>query len=114
MDGDGWVTSASGSETAPAVGFVGNYYSMEILKNVLFKTLKVDPYVTIWMDAERNMWPKLVYRRIDDVIKLYEFMYPTDTTLYLKRKKDKFIEFWNTRKAMNLRTPLPSLWETIE
>ena len=70
--------------------------------------------VPIIMNAEKNRWPKLQYRRYKDIIKLFEFMYPEDTTLYLQRKKDKFIKLFNNRKQKNLETPLPSLWETIE
>lgn len=114
MDGDGWVTSVNDSSIAPAIGFVGNYYTMEMLRRILANRLKVNPDVHIDMNVEKNRWPKIVYRRIDDVIKLYEFMYPVDTTLFLSRKKDKLIEFWKNRQQKNLSIPLPSLWETIE
>ena len=113
LDGDGWITIATDNISA-TVGFIGNYYTMEILRWILFVKLDVQMDVPIIMNAEKNRWPKLQYRRYKDIIKLFEFMYPEDTTLYLQRKKDKFIKLFNNRKQKNLETPLPSLWETIE
>lgn len=112
MDGDGWTTLDT-SGIRGVIGFVGNWYSMEIIKWVLGYKIGCNPDITIISNPEKNDWPRLSYSRLNDIAKLYDFMYK-DATLYLERKKEKLDRLFKNRISKNLLSPLPSLLEIIE
>lgn len=108
FDGDGWNTKIE-DDTLIIVGFVGNWYSMDSLRNILSEKLNLLSYPKIDCNPSKNRWPKIKYARFADVLKIYSFMYDNDPKLYLSRKKDKFFEVFKTREEHNLSIPLPSL-----
>ena len=112
LDGDGWVTLDSFTEQSSGrVGFIGNWYSINNLRDILHNKLGLRADLPVYCNAEDNRWPRITYARISDVTKLFEFMYPEDTTLFLPRKKDKFLTLYKNRLEKNLLSPWPSCLE---
>ena len=112
LDGDGWVTlDKFTKESSGRVGFIGNWYSINNLRDILHNKLGLREDLPVYCDAEKNRWPRIVYTRISDITKLFEFMYPEDTTLFLPRKKDKFLILYKNRLERNLLSPWPSCLE---
>ena len=110
FDGDGWC-SINKNKISAQVGFVGNWYTMNELKDILATKLGCDENKTIVCAGGKNAktyWPRISYTRISDIVKLYDFMYK-DATIYLTRKKEKFETFFYNRFKRNLITPWPSL-----
>lgn len=98
FDGDGWVTLTTHGRIKRTLnlGFCGNLKMMIDLRDFFEKTLNTF-HLKI---SERGNICNLIYSSQKDVKALCEYMYQ-DATIFLSRKKDKYINFFhvNTETA---------------
>ena len=97
FDGDGCVSTGKNSIfRSCSVNFVSSEFFIKSLKDFLQNELSINS----WIRKTKRSY-RLDFKKTDDVLKFYHFVY-SKSKFFLRRKKDKFIEFFKNYKGIKI------------
>lgn len=92
FDGDGCITYSTGNKTSPLISFLGTKSFLDSLLDI-FKNLCTD-YGAESLGQKKGQQAWEIKKCKQDTCKeIYEYLYK-NATIYLKRKYDRFVEFY--------------------
>jgi len=101
MDGDGYISkriSAGGFNPTFTFGIVGTEHICRGVQSYLSEKLILNPNKKL--RKTKSIWG-MSYSEHKDIVKIFNYLYPENTELFLERKYNKFKEIFNYKYLGN-------------